>query len=132
MEQTMVILKPDCVQRKLVGRVISRFEDACLRMVDCRFVTFGDKILREHYAHLTHLPFFPEIAEFMMSSPVIVIILEGDNAVDRVRNMLGPTDSRSAPAGTVRGDLGLDKMRNIAHASDSNEAAKMEIARFFS
>jgi nucleoside-diphosphate kinase len=131
MEQSLIILKPDCMQRKLVGQVISRFENAGLRIAACKIVSLDDKLLREHYAHLTHLPFFPEITEFMGSTPVLVIILEGENAVERVRNLLGPTDSQKAPAGTIRGDFGSDKMRNIAHASDSKEAATQEIARFF-
>jgi nucleoside-diphosphate kinase len=131
MEQTLIIFKPDCMQRHLVGRVIARFEDAGLRIGACKVITLGNDILRDHYAHLVHLPFFPEIAEFMGSSPVIVAIFEGNNAVARVRNLLGPTDSQIAPAGTIRGDFGHDKMRNIAHASDSKEAVAQEIARFF-
>jgi nucleoside-diphosphate kinase len=131
MERSLIILKPDCVERKLVGQVITRFENAGLRIIDCKIMTLDDDLLAEHYAHLTHLPFFPEIREFMGSAPVMAIILEGDNAVERVRNILGPTDSRKAPAGTVRGDLGTDKMRNIAHASDSIDSADADIERFF-
>ncbi|MDR1433393.1 MAG: nucleoside-diphosphate kinase [Puniceicoccales bacterium] len=131
MERTLIILKPDCMRRQLAGRVISRLEDAGLRIADCKIMVLDEKLLNEHYAHLTHLPFFLEITDFMESVPVMVIILEGNGAVERVRNLLGPTDSQKAPAGTIRGDLGLDKMRNIAHASDSVEAAELEVARFF-
>lgn len=131
MEQSLVILKPDCMQRKLAGKIITRFENAGLSIADCKIMALSDDLLREHYAHLTHLPFFPEIAEFMGSCPVMVMIVEGDNAIERVRNILGPTDSQKAAAGTIRGDFGSDKMRNIAHASDSKESAEKEIARFF-
>jgi nucleoside-diphosphate kinase len=88
-------------------------------------------LLREHYAHLVKLPFFPEIERFMGSRPVIVLILRGERAVERVRELLGPTDSTKAPKGTIRGDLGTDKMLNICHASDSDAAATAEIHRFF-
>ena len=131
MERSLIILKPDCMERKLAGVVIARFENAGLRIVSCKMMTLDKQLLQEHYAHLTHLPFFPEIEEFMSSAPVMVMILEGNNAIERVRNLLGPTDSQKAPAGTIRGDYGTDKMRNIAHASDGAESAKIEIARFF-
>lgn len=88
-------------------------------------------LLREHYSHIADKPFYPEIEEFMSSRPVIFLILRGDNAVQRVRDLLGPTDSTKAPAGTIRGDLGTDVMRNVVHASDSDENAAAEIARFF-
>ncbi|MDR1891258.1 MAG: nucleoside-diphosphate kinase [Puniceicoccales bacterium] len=131
MEKSLIILKPDCMQRKLAGQVISKLENVGLKPIACKIINLDDNLLKEHYSHLTHLPFFPEIVEFMSSSPVMVIIFEGENAVERIRNILGPTDSQKAPAGTIRGDFGLDKMRNIAHASDSKDAAEKEIARFF-
>jgi nucleoside-diphosphate kinase len=131
MEKSLIILKPDCMQRRLVGQVISRLENAGLRPTLCKIMNLDDDLLREHYAHLVHLPFFSEIVEFMSSIPVMVMVFEGENAVARVRNILGPTDSQRAPAGTIRGDFGLDKMRNIAHASDSKDSAEQEMARFF-
>jgi nucleoside-diphosphate kinase len=131
MERSLIILKPDCMGRSLVGRVVARFEDAGLRITACRLLPLSPSLLAEHYAHLAHLPFFQEIVDFMASCPVLVLVLDGDNAVERVRNLLGPTDSQRAPAGTIRGDFGLDKMRNVAHASDSPAAAAAEIARFF-
>jgi nucleoside-diphosphate kinase len=90
-----------------------------------------DGLLREHYAHVADLPFFPEIASFMSSRPVLALILEGENVVQGVRDLLGPTDSTAAPKGTIRGDLGTDRMRNVVHASDSPENAQIEIDRFF-
>jgi nucleoside-diphosphate kinase len=131
MERSLVILKPDCVGRGLIGEVIGRFERAGMSIAACRAMVLGDEILAAHYAHLAHLPFFPEIVQFMSSDRVLVMVLEGENAVARIRSLLGPTDSQKAPAGTIRGDFGLDKMRNVAHASDSSEVADVEIVRFF-
>ena len=91
----------------------------------------SDDILREHYAHLADKPFFPESQEFMQSSPVIALAMRGDNAITRVRDMVGPTDSTIAEKGTIRGDLGQDKMRNVVHASDSVENGQSELKRFF-
>jgi len=94
-------------------------------------IQLSDEVLNEHYAHLTELPFFPEIVEFMKSSPVVALILEGENAVSGIRDLLGPTDSTKAPAGTIRGDMGTTSMENICHASDSVENAAIEVERFF-
>ncbi len=94
-------------------------------------LTLSDDILHQHYAHVADKPFFPEIVTFMQSSPVIGLVLEGDDAVNRVRDMLGPTDSTQAEKGTIRGDLGKDKMVNVVHASDSDDSAAAEIERFF-
>ena len=131
MERSLIILKPDCMQRKLAGQVISRFENIGLNISACKIMTLGKELLKEHYAHLVNFPFYHEIEEFMMLCPVMVLVLEGENAVERIRNILGPTDSQKAPAGTIRGDFGSDKMRNRAHASDSKETAEVEITRFF-
>lgn len=88
-------------------------------------------VLREHYAHLTSKPFYPEIENFMKSAPVIAIALEGENVVEKIRTMVGPTDSKKAEKGTIRGDFGVDVMVNIVHASDSLENAAIELKRFF-
>jgi nucleoside-diphosphate kinase len=132
MERTVVLLKPDCFEKKLCGEVIARFEKADLAIRACKLMRLSDQLLKEHYSHLAELPFFPEIVEFMQSQPVVALALEGDDAIARVRDMLGPTDSTQAAKGTIRGDLGQDKMRNIAHASDSPENAEAEVKRFFS
>lgn len=131
MEKTVVLLKPDCVQKKLMGEVLKRFEDQGFRVVGCKLMQLNETILREHYAHLTEFPFFPEILEFMQSSPILAVALEGENIIQKVRDLIGPTDSTQAAKGTVRGDLGEDKMRNVVHASDSGETAQAELARFF-
>ena len=132
MEKTLILLKPDCLEKQVAGQVISRFEEKNYAIVDTLMIQLDDELLREHYSHVAHLPFFPEIASFMRSRPVLAMILEGDNVVQGVRDLLGPTDSTTAPKGTIRGDLGTDRMRNVVHASDSPENAQIEIERFFS
>jgi len=131
MERTLILLKPDCLENKIAGKVISRFEEKNYQIVSTRMIQLDDGLLREHYAHVADLPFFPEIASFMSSRPVLALILEGENVVQGVRDLLGPTDSTAAPKGTIRGDLGTDRMRNVVHASDSPENAQIEIDRFF-
>ena len=132
MEKTLILLKPDCLQNKVAGKVISRFEEKGYGIIATRMIQLDDALLREHYAHVADLPFFPEIAEFMSSRPVLAMIVEGEKIVQGVRDLLGPTDSTTAPEGTIRGDLGTDRMRNVVHASDSPENAQIEIDRFFS
>ncbi|MEX2382893.1 MAG: nucleoside-diphosphate kinase [Opitutales bacterium] len=132
MEKTLIILKPDCMEKGLAGLVIARFEKAGFGLCGCKMQSLTPPLLREHYAHVADKPFYPEIESFMSSRPVIVIVLTGEGVVDQVRELLGPTDSKAAPAGTIRGDLGTDMMRNVAHASDSAENAMQEINRFFS
>jgi nucleoside-diphosphate kinase len=132
MEKTLILLKPDCLDNRVVGQVISRFEEKSYSIIATRMIQLDDSLLSEHYAHVAHLPFFPDIASFMSSRPVLAMILEGENVVQGVRDLLGPTDSTTAPKGTIRGDLGTDRMRNVVHASDSLENAQVEIERFFS
>lgn len=131
MEKTLIILKPDAFSKCKVGATIDRFEQAGFEVVGAKMMRLGQAKLREHYAHIADKPFFPEIEEFMSSRPVIVLALQGDGIIDRVRLLVGPTNSKEAPAGTIRGDWGTDVMRNIAHASDSPEAAQAELKRFF-
>jgi len=131
MERSLILCKPDCMEKNLAGEVIARFEKAGLRLVSAKMLRLTPALLDEHYAHLKDKPFFPEIVAFMASRPVLALILEGDQAVSRVRDLLGPTDSRKAPKGTIRGDLGTTNMLNIAHASDSVDNAALEVKRFF-
>lgn len=131
MEKTLIILKPDAFERHKVGATIDRFEQVGFSIVAAKLMQLSPEKVREHYAHVAHLPFFPSIDEFMRSKPVLVMILAGESVIARTRLMAGPTDSTTAPAGTIRGDWGTDKMQNIVHASDSPEAAEVEIARFF-
>jgi nucleoside-diphosphate kinase len=130
-ETTLILLKPDCVERGINGEVIKRFEDEGFRIRGCKMIKLTDELLKEHYAHIADRPFFPTVAEFMKSKPVIAIALTGENVIAHVRDLLGPTDSNAAPKGTIRGDFGTDKMTNVVHASDSAEAAAVELERFF-
>jgi nucleoside-diphosphate kinase len=130
-ETTLILLKPDCVAQRLSGEVLRRFEAEGFRIQGIKMMQLTDELLREHYSHIAHLPFFPDVASFMKSKPVIALALAGDNVIARVRDLLGPTDSKIAAKGTIRGDHGTDKMTNIAHASDSAEASAAELKRFF-
>ncbi|MGB0409470.1 MAG: nucleoside-diphosphate kinase [Opitutales bacterium] len=131
MEETLIILKPDCMEKRVAGEVISRFEKAGFEIVASKIMQLDGSILREHYAHVADKPFFPEIEAFMSSRRVMPMLLAGENVIARVRELLGPTNSQEAAAGTIRGDLGTDMMRNVVHASDSSEAAAAEKKRFF-
>jgi len=131
MQKTLVIFKPDCMEKHVVGTVLSRFEAAGFDVIGCKMARLSPAILREHYAHVADKPFYPEIENFMSSRPVIIMALQGKDIVGRVRDLLGPTDSRKAAKGTIRGDFGTEMMKNVVHASDSDENAKTELARFF-
>lgn len=131
MQTTLVLLKPDCVAGRKVGEVIKRFEEAGFQIRGCRMFRADAALLREHYAHIADKPFFPEVETFMQSTPVIALALTAENAINSVRELIGPTDSKKAAKGTVRGDFGVDVMVNIVHASDSPENADIELKRFF-
>ena len=131
MQTSLLLLKPDCVAGRKVGEVIKRFEDNGFQIRGCKMFGASPELLKEHYAHLLDKSFFPQLEVFMQSTPVIALALAGDDAVDRVRTIIGPTDSKKADKGTVRGDLGVDVMVNIVHASDSPENAEIELERFF-
>lgn len=131
MERTLILLKPDAVKGKFCGKVITRFEEAGWKIVGCKMIQLTPAMLREHYAHVADKPFYPEIEEFMKSVPVIGLVLEGTGIIDKMRDMLGVTDSRKAAPGTIRAELGKDVMINVAHASDSAKTAEVEVKRFF-
>jgi nucleoside-diphosphate kinase len=131
MQTTLILIKPDALAKAKAGATIQRFEEAGFAIAGIKMLQLDSAVLRDHYAHIADKPFFPEIETFMSSRPVIALALRGDGVIDRVRNLVGPTNSHKAPAGTMRGDWGTDMMRNIVHASDSPEAAAAELARFF-
>jgi len=131
METTLILLKPDCIAGRKAGEVLKRFEDAGFQIRGCKMFRADAALLREHYAHIASKPFFPEVEAFMQSTPVIALALAAESAVERVRDIIGPTDSTKAAKGTIRGDFGVDVMVNIAHASDSVENAGIELERFF-
>ena len=134
-ETTLILFKPDCIQKHLAGEVLKRFESEGFKIRGIKMMKLGDEILREHYAHIADMPFFPDVAGFMQETPVVALALSGENVIARVRDLLGLTDSTQAASGTIRGDHGFKdgdaKMRNVCHASDSVESAEAEIARFF-
>ena len=131
MERSLVLLKPDAVQRGLLGTIISRLENKGLKLVGIKMMQLDDDILASHYAHLADKPFFPEIARFMRLTPVVAICVEGLDCVDTLRRVCGITLSREAAPGTIRGDLAMSIQANLIHASDSVETAAEEIERFF-
>lgn len=131
MERTLIILKPDAINRSIIGEVIYRFERKGLKIAGLKLVHLDDKMLDIHYAHHKGKPFFESYKEFMKSAPSTLIVLEGKNAVDVARMMVGPTYGHEAPPGTIRGDYSLSAAQNIVHASDSAESAGEEITRFF-
>lgn len=130
-QQTLVILKPSAIQRAFVGDVITRFQRKGLTIQGLKMMRLSEDLLREHYAHIADRPFFPSLLASMTSTPVIVMCLQGVEAVDVVRLMTGATNSRKALPGTIRGDYGMSGQENIIHASDTPENAQTEIHRFF-
>ncbi len=132
-ERTYAMLKPDGVRKQLLDEVIGRFENAGLSVSHVKEMQLDEAIVKQHYAHLLDKPFYPTLESFMLSGPVIAMIVEGENAVSKVRELMGATDSKDALPGTIRGDYG-DKTcctYNIIHGSDSVENAEIEINRFY-
>ncbi len=135
-ERTLILFKPDCVQRNLSGRVLRRLLAEGFTLHGIKMMRLDEETLREHYAHIVDLvidgePLFPKLSAFMQSSPVVALILGGPGVVERVRAILGSTNSLKANPGTIRGDFGTNSMLNVCHASDSPEHALVEINRFF-
>lgn len=131
MGQTLVIIKPGAVHRGLMGEIISRYEKKGLYITGMKMMQLDEAILREHYAHLVDRPFFPWIVDSMTATPVVVMCVEGKDAVEVVRLMTGSTNGRKAQPGTIRGDYSVSGQENVVHASDSDEHARIELARFF-
>ncbi len=131
-EKTVVLIKPDGMQKHVVGAIIDRFERAGLEIKNLKLVQLTQEILDVWYAHHKDKPFFPELSAQMMSTPVVAMVLEGEGAVEKVFAICGPTDPAEAPAGTIRKDYGVDKPHNVVHRSDSVEAAEKEIGLLFS
>ena len=131
MEKTLVILKPDCVARKLIGRVINRFEEKGLVIAAMRMECIKPETAKKHYAEHEGKPFYPGLVNFITSGPVVIMAIAGVEAIAVVRKMIGATSGRAAEPGSIRGDFGLSKGFNLVHASDSPESAKRELALFF-
>ena len=131
MEQTLVLVKPDGVQRGLVGEVISRLERRGLKLVGLKLVQVDEALAGRHYAEHVDRPFFRGLVDFITSSPTVAMVWEAENAVSLARQTIGETDPVKSPPGTIRGDLGLNIGRNLVHGSDSAESAQREIGLFF-
>lgn len=131
MERTLVLLKPDAVQRGLIGRILGRFEEKGLKVIGLKMRRFPVELVRRHYAVHRERPFFAGLVGFMTSGPVVAIAIEGKDAIGVVRRLMGKTNSREAEPGTIRGDLGMSFSNNLVHGSDGPESAKTELALFF-
>lgn len=132
LQRTLVLLKPDALQRNLLGEIVSRFEKKGLKILGLKMISLSDALLDEHYAQHKDKPFFGTLKNFMKSSPVVAMVLEGIDGVAVVRMMCGKTQGREADMGTIRGDFSVSGQANIVHASDSLENAQREVERFFS
>ena len=131
-QRTVILIKPDAMQRDLLGEIIRRFERKGLKIIGLKFIQLTDTLLEEHYSHHKDKPFFRSLKEYMQSSPVILMVLSGINAVSATRLIVGPTRGYEADAGSIRGDLSLNAQSNLVHASESPEAGETEVKRFFS
>jgi nucleoside-diphosphate kinase len=131
MERTFILLKPDCIQRRLVGRILTRFEDKGFNIVAMKMLRITPELSKQHYAEHVNKPFYPALEKFITGAPVIAAIVEGLEAIRVVREMLGATSGLKAIAGTIRGDFSSSRQMNLVHASDGPEAAKREMALYF-
>jgi nucleoside-diphosphate kinase len=131
MEQSVVLVKPDGLQRGLIGEIISRFERKGLKLVALKMTRLNDAILDEWYAHHKEKPFFASLKGFMMQSPIVAMGWEGVEAIDTIRKLVGVTKGRAAEAGSIRGDFAMSQSNNLIHASDSPESAKREMGLMF-
>jgi nucleoside-diphosphate kinase len=132
MQRTLILLKPDCVQRRLIGTLIQRFEQKGLRLAALKFVQPSRELAEKHYAVHKGKPFYESLLSFLASGPVVAIVWEGREAVAVAREMMGKTDGAKSPPGTIRGDYGISVQNNLIHGSDSPENAAIEIALWFS
>lgn len=130
-QRTLVLCKPDAVQRGFVGRIISRFEEKGLKIAGLKMLQIDEALAARHYAEHLEKPFYPELLAFITASPVVALAVEGDNAVEVVRNLMGVTNPQKAGSGTIRGDFGLNLTMNLVHGSDSLASAQRELALFF-
>jgi nucleoside-diphosphate kinase len=131
MEKSFVMMKPDAVQRRLMGQVLSRFEEKGLQIVAAKLMHISEDLAKEHYGEHNEKPFFGGLVEYITSSAVLAMVIQGDDCISLIRKMVGATNPKEADLGTIRGDFALDMGRNIIHASDSPQSAEREIALFF-
>ena len=131
MERTLVLFKPDCVQRRVMGKLLSRFEDKGLNVIALKMLQVTPELSKKHYAEHVQKPFYPGLESFITASPIVALVLEGLEVIRVVREMLGATNGLKAAAGTIRGDYSSSRQMNLVHASDGPEASAREIALYF-
>jgi nucleoside-diphosphate kinase len=131
MQRTLVLLKPDCVQRRLMGKIINRFEEKGLNIVAMKMIRVTSEQSREHYTEHVEKPFYPSLEQFITSAPVVAMAIDGLEVIRVVREMLGATSGLKAASGTIRGDYSSSRQMNLVHASDSEESASKELALYF-
>jgi len=131
MQRTLILIKPDAVQRGLIGKILTRFERRGLKIIAMKLMQLDEEMAQRHYAVHKGKTFFPGLIGFITSGPIVAAILEGDDAIELVRKTMGSTDPLNAPPGTIRADFGIDMGRNLVHGSDSVENAAKETALFF-
>jgi len=130
-QKSFVMMKPDAVQRRLMGEILSRFEQKGLKIVACKLIQIDEELAKTHYGEHAEKPFFPSLVEYITSSPSLAMVIEGEEAITTIRKLVGATNPLEADLGTIRGDFALDTGRNIIHASDAPESAEREIGLFF-
>jgi nucleoside-diphosphate kinase len=130
-EKSFLMLKPDAVSRRLIGKILSRFEEKGLKIVAVKLINISKDLAENHYGEHEAKPFFNDLVSYIISSPSLALIIEGGDAISLIRKIIGSTNPKEADLGTIRGDYGIDTGRNIIHASDSPESAKREINLFF-
>lgn len=131
MEKSFVMIKPDAVERRLMGKVLTKFEEKGLQIIAAKMILIDDDLAKEHYGEHSEKPFFKSLVEYITSAPVLAMVIQGDECISVIRKIVGATNPKEAELGTIRGDYGMDTGRNIIHASDAPESAKREIALFF-
>ncbi|MBX7076727.1 MAG: nucleoside-diphosphate kinase [Methanobacteriaceae archaeon] len=131
MEKSFVMMKPDAVARRLMGKILNRFEEKGLQLKAIKLMTISEDLAKEHYGEHSEKPFFNDLVEYITSGPVLAMVIEGEDAISLIRKMVGATNPQEADLGTIRGDYAVETGRNIIHASDAPESAEREIGLFF-
>jgi len=131
MERSLVLLKPDCVERRLMGQIIARLEDKGLVIVAMKMIKIDQELARRHYKDHVNKDWYPELEKYIMSAPVVAMVVQGFGAISVVRKLAGATNGRDAEPGTIRGDYSVSRQKNLIHASDGEESATREVSLFF-
>ena len=131
MEKSFVMIKPDAVERRLMGKILTKFEEKGLQIVATKMMLIDEELAKQHYGEHSEKPFFKSLVEYITSAPVLAMVIQGDECISVIRKIVGATNPKEAELGTIRGDYGMDTGRNIIHASDAPGSAKREIALFF-